>query len=217
MRALDTATLTFLAEPGGKQVRILAYVWAKRRIDGVVEQMGLWSGEDDRSFTIDGAARTYYRAAGMMEIDELLMQPGTDVAFTSFRLSPMDPATRVMINNYDLRFAPVEIHRALFRPLTGALVAPPVRLFQGWIDAAPEQRPELEAEPDLTLSLASANLALGRTMAFKKSDPAQQAARSGDRFRRYVDVGSVTVPWGERRAGTRRGIGDGGGLFGGQS
>lgn len=216
MKSLDPATIAYLSDPGGKQVRVLAYVWAKRRDTGAVEEMGLWSGVDDRSFAIDGGARVYYRAAGLMQMDEILMQPGTDVAFTAFRLSPIDPAVKLLLNNYDLRFAPVEIHRALFWPETGALVAAPDRLFQGWIDGAPTSEPEPGADAELTLSLASANLALSRTMAFKKSDPAQSAARLGDRFRRYVDVGSVIVPWGERRAGSRPVIGEGalGRLFG---
>lgn len=179
MKVLDPDTLAYLAAPGGKMVRVLAYVWAKRRDTGAIEEMGLWSGENDRSFAIAGTARMYHRAAGLMQMDEILMQPGTDVAFTSFRLSPLDPAVMSVIDNYELRFAPVEIHRALFWPMNGALVAPPLRLFKGWIDGASRADPELGSDPEFTLSLASANLALSRTMAFKKSDPAQSAARGG--------------------------------------
>lgn len=200
MKSYDPAILGYLQASGGKRSRLLAYVWAKRRVDNVIEGMGLWSGEQDRTFTIAGAPRDYYRAAGLIQIDELLFEPGTEVVFTEFRLSGVDPAVRLMLGNYSLRYAPVEIHRALFWPEDGTLVGPPERLLKGWIDQAPIETPEVGGMAELRLSLASANLVLNRTLPFKKSGPALSAARSGDQFRRFTDVGAVSTPWGEARA-----------------
>jgi hypothetical protein len=179
----------------------MVHVWAENRATGLVEGLGLWSGEQDRVFTIRGQSRSYYRAAGMLAVDEIVAQPGTDVFMTTVTLSPIDTAVRALAGGYALRFAPVEIHRALFWPDTGELVAEPVRLFKGWIDKAPTELPEVGNTAELKITLASAARALSRTLPFKKSDPALSAARSGDRFRRYTDVGSVLVPWGEARVG----------------
>ena len=201
MKIYDPATTAYLARNGGNVVRMLVHVWAQNYATSAVEGLGLWSGEDERVFTIRGEARTYYRAAGMMAIDEIVSQPGTDVALTSLTLNPIDSAVRAMMAGFNLRFAPIEVHRALFWAETGALVAEPVRLFKGWIDSAPSTLPELGEQPELKVSLASAARALTRTLAFKKSDPALSAARADDRFRRYTDVGSVMVPWGEKRVG----------------
>lgn len=201
MKVFDGATSAYLARRGGSRVRFLVHVWAENRASGVVESLGLWSGEQDRTFTIRGQARTYYRAAGMIGMDEIVAQPGTDVVMTGLTLSPIDAAVRSLMGGYILRFTPIEIHRALFWPETGELVAEPVRLFKGWIDRAPTSLPELAEMPETKVSLASAARALTRKLPFKKSDPALSESRSGDRFRRYTDVGSVVVPWGEARIG----------------
>jgi hypothetical protein len=205
MRTFDPATLAYLQAPSGKEVRVLAYVWARRRSDDVIEGMGLWNGEQDRVFSIRGSARTYFRAAGLMSMDEIIMTPGTDAAMTQFVLSPIDPAVKAMIGMYDLRFAPVELHRALFWPDTGALVAEPHRVLKGWIDGTPDETGEVGESAELTIRLSSANQILTRTLPFKKSDSALRAARSNDAFRQYTDVGSVITPWGEKRVGERSG------------
>lgn len=204
MKAYDPETLAYLARRGTSVVRILFQVWARSRSTGAIEGLGVWHGDHDLEVTIRGESRSYLRIAASIAMDEIATQAGTDVFYTELRLSPIDEAVAFMMTGYDLRNAPVEIHRALFWPETGALVAEPERLFKGWIDRAPQPVPEVGAEMDLTLVLASANLALGRTLALKKSDPALSAARSGDRFRRYTDVGSVIVPWGEKRVGTNQ-------------
>lgn len=204
MKIFDPATSAYLARRAGSRVRFLVHVWAENRATSAVESLGLWNGEQDRAFTIRGEVRTYFRAAGMMAMDEIVSQPGTDAVLTSLTLSPIDAIVRSLMGGYILRFTPIEIHRALFWPDSGELVAEPVRIFKGWIDRAPTSMPELGETPEVKVSLASAARALTRTLAFKKSDPALSESRSGDRFRRYTDVGSVVVPWGEARVGSNQ-------------
>lgn len=205
MKVFDANTTSYLARRAGNRVRVLIHIWAENRTTSAIEGLGLWSGEQDQMLSIAGANRTYYRASGMMQMDEIIAQPGTDVYMTKVTLSPLDEKVRAFMLGYDLRFAPVEIHRALYWPDTGALVAPPVRLFKGWVDRMPTELPEVGETATIEVSLASAARALTRTLPFKKSDPALQASRSGDRFRRYTDVGSVQVPWGEERMSTPAG------------
>lgn len=201
MRVFDAATTTALAQGNGAVARLLVYVWALNRTTSDIEEMGLWSGGQDRTFTIRGSARLYTRAAGLLSIDEIIAQPGTDVMFTQLMLSTVDPAVWQLLEAYEPRFAPVEVHRALFDPLSGDLVAEPVRVFRGWIDKAPRPTAEVGGDAEMKISLASANRGLTRGLPFAKSDPALEQARSGDRFRRYTDIGVVTTPWGEARVG----------------
>ncbi len=198
MKVFDAETAAYLSRRAGVRHRFLVYFWAARRSDGVIEGLGLWNGEDDRSFPIGGADRAYQRLPVAMAVDEIIAQPGTDVVFTSIRFMLPD-AVRVALDLYELRFAPVELHRALFSPDTGDLIAPPTRVFKGWIDRISAPTPADGGQSETTFTAASANRALTRALAFKKSDPALSAARSGDRFRRYIDVGKVSVPWGEAR------------------
>lgn len=199
MKLFDAATTAYLARRAGNTARVLIRIWAENRATSAIESLGLWAGEQDQEFTIGGASQMFYRSAGKVDMDEIIAQPGTDVYMTSVSLSPIDASVRSMVAGYELRFAPVEIYRALFWPESGALVAEPVRLFKGWIDRMPTELPEVGESAELKVSLASAARALTRTLAFKKSDPALSDARSGDRFRRYTDVGAVQVPWGEER------------------
>jgi hypothetical protein len=202
MKLFDTETSAYLARRAGTRHRFLVYIWAARRQGGAIEGLGLWNGEDDRSFTIEGQQRLYLRLPVALSIDEIIAQPGTDVVFTQARFMGLPQAIRAALAPYDLRFAPVEFHRALFWPDTGLLVAPPQRLFKGWIDRMSDPRAEDGGQPEVSLTIASANRALTRTLPFKKSDPAQAAGRGNDRFRRYGDVGTVTIAWGESRVTT---------------
>ena len=199
MKVLDTDTAAYLLRRGGARHRLLIYFWAARRADGAIEGLGLWNGEDDRSFDIGGAPRTYQRLPVSLAVDELISQPGTDVVFTSLRFMGLPAEVRSAMELYELRFAPVEFHRALFSPDTGDLIAPPMRLFKGWIDRISAPTPEDGGQAEITFTAASANRALTRALAFKKSDPTLSGARAGDRFRRYVDIGKVSVAWGEAR------------------
>lgn len=199
MKLFDAETSAYLARRAGMRHRFMIYIWAVRRAGGAIEGLGLWNGEDDRSFVLDGAARLYLRLPVAVSVDEIIAQPGTDVVFTQVRFMGLPDSIRAALALYDLRFAPVEFHRALFWPDSGQLVAPPQRLFKGWIDRMSDPRAEDGGQSETSLTIASANRALTRALAFKKSDPALAGARGNDRLRRYVDVGTVSVSWGEAR------------------
>ncbi len=190
MKQFSPATSAYLARRGGSVVRVLVHAWARNRQTDEIEPV----------FIIDGTARTYYRAEGNFEVDEIASEPGTDVRFVTLRLCGLTPEIITLLRAWQPRFAAVEIHRALFDADSGALVDTPTRLFRGWIDGAPMPVPALGEDAQIEIRLASANRGLTRTLAAKKSDAALQAARQGDKFRQWVDVsGKVAVVWGERR------------------
>lgn len=205
MRSYDAPTLAALQTRAGICARILVWVVARNRISGDPEALGLWTGAQDREFTIGAETRLYVGAGPIMDIPPIVMQSGLDVRMQRMTLSPLSPVVADLIRTYDSRLAPIEIHRALFSTDDGALVAAPHRVWKGFIDEAPVKQAEAGGEATCEVTAASSARLLTRTLPLKKSD-ATQALRSGDRFRRYVDVsGSVDVWWGEKRKSMQEG------------
>ncbi len=199
MRDFDTNTAAYFQGRAGTVMRLLVWAEALNRSTGVIEAVGLWNGLEDRVFTILGASRTYFGAGSVIAMDPLVLQTGTAVRMQRLTLSPLSPAVVTLIRTYDARFAPVQIHRALFSTEDGALVAEPHRLFEGFIDEVAITTPEEGGEATCDLTLASSARRLTQVLALKKSD-ATQRLRSDDRIRRYADVsGAVDVWWGQRR------------------
>lgn len=211
MRSYDAATLAALSTRAGVVVRILVWVEARNRTTGLPETLGLWTGADDRAFTIGAATRTYAGAGGIMDIPPIKLQTGLAVRMLRLSLSPIATEVGDMIRTYDSRFAPIEIHRALFSPGDGSLIAEPHRVWKGFIDEVEVKETATPGEATCEVAAVSSARLLTRTLPLKASDASQQL-RSGDRFRRYADVsGKVDVWWGEMKGGGSGGLG---GLFG---
>lgn len=199
MRIIDTGTSDFLATRGGLVAHQLVWISARNIASGLVEGLGLWTGDDDLAITIDGAARTYTGAGGLLDPEAITAGPGLEVRATQVRLSAVAPEVEGLVMDYDTRFAPAEIHRAVFDPATRALVGAPHRLFRGLCNGVEFPVDPAGGAPACVVELVSETRALTRTLATKKSD-ASQALRAGDRFRRYGDIsGGVPVYWGEKR------------------
>jgi len=115
-------------------------------------------------------------------------------------LNPLDASVAHLVRALDIGLAPVEIHRALFDPHSGALIEEPHRVWKGFVDQSPITTPEIGGQALVELTLASSARALQRGLTLTKSD-AVQRRRSDDRFRHYSDVsGSVKVWWGSKRS-----------------
>jgi hypothetical protein len=199
MRSFDAPTLAQFQNRTALSARILVWAVARNRSTGAPESLGLWTGAQDRSFTIGGTPRTYAGAGSIMEIPPIVSQAGIAVRMQRISLSPLSPQVAALIRTYDARFAAIEIHRAMFDPVTGLLVAEPHRLFKGIIDEVTLPIDPKTGEVRCDVTIASSARFLTRTLPLKRSDATQQR-RLGDRFLRYVDVsGEVDVYWGERR------------------
>ena len=204
MRSFDAPTLAALNARVAVVARLLVWVTARNRTTGLPESLGLWTGSDDRSFTIAGSPRTYVGAGGLMGVPPLVAQTGITVRMHRLTLSPLNQTVANMIRTYDARFAPIEIHRALFDPVTTALISEPHRIFKGLVDEVELPIDPANLETRCEVTIASSARYLTRTLTLKRSDASQQR-RSGDRFLRYVDVsGEVDIFWGERRGGAAR-------------
>lgn len=200
MRSFDAPTLTALQNRTERMMRVLVWVTARNRGTGLPEELGFWNGGYDRSFTINGVARTYVGAGALMQIPPLVYQVGLTVRMQRLTLSPIDAAVANLIRTYDSRLAPIEIHRAVLDPTTTLLVSEPHRLVKGIVDEL-EVTTDAKGEARCEVTVASSARYLTRTLTLKRSDASQQL-RSGDRFLRYADVsGEVDVYWGEKRPG----------------
>lgn len=202
MRIYDTATGAYYAARAGTIAHQLVWIEARDRITGDTETVGLWSGEENRQFVIDGEPRTYFGAGGLLKPDPITAAAGLAVRTYQVKLAAIAPEVEDLVKGYETRFAPVAVHRALYYPATRALVGAPHRVFKGFVNDITFPREKRGGLPACKLDLASETRALTRALGATKSDESQQA-RGGDRIRRFSDIsGAVSVYWGEKRVST---------------
>lgn len=176
--------------------QVLFWTTPRHRTTGAVAELALWTGANERSFVIDGVARTYHGVGAILNVPPVKSALGTDIRMQSLTLSAITPEAEDLVRAYEPRLAPAELHRAVYHPDTLQLLGIQ-RLFKGWIDKAPVTRPEDGGMAVIEVTLASSARALTKTLTARKSD-ASQRRRGDDRLRRYADVsGSVQVSWGQ--------------------
>ncbi|MEH6834804.1 hypothetical protein [Falsihalocynthiibacter arcticus] len=191
----NSEAITLFNSGRGIVARWLFWVEPKNRSTGAIETLGLWTGEYDRTFTINGLSRSYSGAAGLVGQSDPTYETGLDVRTHTVSLGPLSPEVEQLLRGYDTRLAAAEIHLAIFDPDTLALVDV-VRTFKGSFDSAPITTPEVGGTATATAELVSAARNGTRGLSLKKSNAAQEL-RGGDQFRKYADVsGSVPVWWG---------------------
>lgn len=199
MRSYDAGTSSFLGDRSGLVAHRLIWITARNTATTLLESIGLWSGEDTVTLTVDSASRTYTGAGGVLQVEPIVAGKGLDVRITQMQLAAVAPEVEDLVKGYDTRFAPVEIHRAIFDAQTRDLVGAPHRVFRGMIDSIEFPTSEPGGLPACIVSVVSETRVLTRTLAQKKSDESFKAG-GGDGFRKYADVsGSVPVFWGERK------------------
>lgn len=198
MKSLSPSTVAYV---GGRQdviVRHLIWFEARNRATGAPERSGLWTGDDARTLTIEGEARTYYGAGTILGIEAMTAGVGLDVRMLQVRLVDLTPEVAQLIRGYDTKLAPVAIHRALLDPASRQPAAAFTRVFRGWVD---ELSIETDSDHQVTMTLASDARRLTRKLTAFKSEAAMKARSGSDTFRDYTDVGGrVPVWWGSERA-----------------
>lgn len=201
MRSIDSNTLTAL-EAGGLELRQFVYVrgWDS---EGDPATFGYWNGIGTVSVSVISAvsgsteSRTYAGDGSLLKTDDIVSAMGLEVRNVNVVLSQLHATVAGMAFGSDVRLAEVEIHRGLFGLETGQLVAAPVPVFLGTVDALKANTPQPGGTAQLVLGCVSDTRALTRVNTARKSDVSQQL-RSGDRYRRYVGVAKeVDTKWGE--------------------
>lgn len=199
MRTYSATTAAYFARRGPIVARALVWIAAKNRETGAVETIGFWTGADHAEFVIDGAARTYYGAGAALDIDPLRFAAGLQVRNQRLRMSQIAAETQIAIRGYEMRHAPVEIHRALFDPETELLVDTPHRLFKGYVDKVQINTPKKGEKGSIDVTLSSAARALTAPLSRKRSDASLRARAPNDAFRQYASLADkVETYWGTK-------------------
>lgn len=176
-------------------------IWpADREAPSVRTPIGIWAGEDAEDILVQdmvtgvATTRTFY--TGLLGHDDITEAVGLEVRSLGVSLSRLEPAVRVAFYEKNPRGAAAQLYTRAYDPDTGRPVAGlPEPLWSGFVDTAPDSRPEPGGDSVIRAGLVSTASLLTITSADTKSDAAQRR-RMGDRFRRYKSTtADWEVPW----------------------
>lgn len=205
MRGSDFDTVSALARSrhDGIVPRYLVSISARPLAGGDAELFCFWNGVLPVDIAViggrTGAVETRAFAAdnALLEVGKIRLTSDLSIRPATFRLNPAHPRVKAMMDGYNLRLAPVEIHRGLLDVDTRLLVAPPRCRFLGFIETVPRRRAPVGEVGSLTFSCISETVQLTRTNPAKRSDETQKL-RSGDRMMKYAEVAAQwEIPWGQ--------------------
>lgn len=216
MRSVDSATYNALlaAPENGLKERNVVTVFARTFDGSNVEEFCFWNDLDTVTVSvIDGMSgavvnRDAVGDGSITSMDRIPLTSDLTVRTVRVSLSQIHETVQNMARGYDIRGARVEIHRLLFNPQTGAVIAEALPHFIGKINKAPINTPRTGEEGSIPLSIVSATRDLTKTNPAKKSDETQRR-RGGDRLRRYTGTANVKVWWGQENKKAGGGSGNG--------
>lgn len=196
MRSFSPTTAAYFATRAGFIGHVLIWFQAKNRATLATEAIGFWTGPDHQVFIIDGQDRTYYAAGNMLKIDPIRRVAGLKVRSQRVTFSQISPEAQLAVRGYDIRHAPVEMHRALFDPLSHNLIDAPHVLLRDYVDKAPITTPAKGGAGQIAIEIASAGRALTKPLSRFRSNASMEATRPGDGFRKFASVADVVeVKW----------------------
>ncbi|MGD9864023.1 MAG: hypothetical protein AB7S99_12510 [Pseudodonghicola sp.] len=198
MRSYDAPTTAYMQSRGAWLAHIMIWISATDRESGALEEIGFWTGADHADFTIGGQSRTYYAAGAMLDADPIRLRTGLQVRTQRVRFSQIAPEVQQAIRGYEPRHKPVQIHRALFDPISELLIAEPHLVLRGYVDQLQIKTPVEGGEGSVEMTIATAARALTRKMGRKRSHATLTARAPTDDFRKYASIADkVEVDWGK--------------------
>lgn len=206
MRSVDVATYNALrdAPEKGFEERNLLTIYA-RELDGVGGQMFcFWNDLDIVDIYVMGGQtgttelRSFVGDGAILKMGRIPLTSDLTVRNVKVSLSQIHATVLNMARGFDIRGARTEIHRVLFNPQTGAVIAQALPHFVGKINKAPTDTPPIGGEGSIELEIASTTRELTRTNPAKKSDETQKR-RQNDRGRRYTGTANVDIWWAKEK------------------
>jgi hypothetical protein len=206
MRNLDTQTEAAIANQNILIPRDFLWLVTRNRSTGAPYAWGCWSGNRTTAasvldpFTGNAVNRTYEGGGAMVKTSAVPLATGLVTQEVTVALSILNPGAEQVVRQYDLKRAPVQIHRGFMDPNTMQLVAPARPRFVGFVDGAPIETPE-EGNDGAVVVLNCVNHVqdLHRSSAEKRSDASQRRRNPTDGFFRHAaTVGSWTISWGQK-------------------
>lgn len=197
MRSYSPSTAAIMVARSPLHAQALVWIEARNRTTGAIETVGLWTGDDHRDFVIGTETRTYFGAGALLNVDPIRRQSGLQARTQKATLSGIPPEVQLALRGYNVRHAPIEVHRAMFDPLTLVLADAPHRVFRGYVDRLRFVTPKKGEAATAELELASAARALATPLSRKRSDASLRAHAPDDAFRQYASqADAVETRWG---------------------
>lgn len=201
MKSIDTALQTHLQAREGIESHVLVWIEAKNKITGAAEPFGLWTGDDDRTFTVDGVPKAYLGAGALLDLGELVSEAGYVVRITRMGVAHLHPDITALVTGRNLRHVPCTWHQVHLQPGSFDQVAPPRRVFKGRVELTPLPDAAEDAEARAEFEMVSYARDMTIPLTLKKSHQALKARAPSDLFRRFIAVsGKISTSWGEARA-----------------
>lgn len=191
-----TGAMQTALESGSVAPRWILLLSGRNRSTGATERIGFWTGDDTRTFTIDGTDWVCH-AGAILGMSPPETAAGLDVRTQRVTMFAGTPAVVDAIRLYDASLAPAELHLALLDPGGHQLIGT-APAFLGYVDAAPVD----EAAGTCELSLVSDVQAGTGRAALRKSAASLALRDPDDTGNDYADIaGSVPVVWGADHVG----------------
>lgn len=205
MRDSDSGTLTALsaASARGLVPRNLVTILARPIGGGDPEQFCFWNGVLPVDVALPSGAtgemetRSFAADNSLLDVGTIRLTTDLTVRPVTVRLNSLHPRVDLLLRSFDVRLAPIEIHRVPLDPDSQLLAGVPACRFFGVVETMPRTVPAAGSEGNLTLNCISDTVQLTRANPIKRSDEAQKR-RSGDRMLRYAALAPTwPIEWGE--------------------
>lgn len=184
---------THLEARGGHVVRWLFWAEVKNRSTGATVDLGMWTGDEDEALTVESESRLYRGLQNHLVPPVLRYATGTEIRRQVVQILGISDEAQDLINTYNPRFAPAQIHCALYDGDMNLLDIR--RRFDGIIDSVNLNAPRINGVSQARITLVSAARRGTATISAKKSDQMQRQRDPLDRFRKYGSLGRVSSDW----------------------
>lgn len=194
-RRLVARDFFWIIAKDGSNSPITAGYWNDRnQITAIVN-----SGQDGTD-----TSRTYNGTGRLIVADDIPLTNDLSIRTINVSLTTLNAAIDTLIRGYNLRLAPVEIHRLLFDPVTRILSADVQKpRFIGFVDSVTVNTPQVGQTGSVQLKCVSHTQELTRTSSDKRSNSAQHRRLATDDFYQYAGVmPDRTVFWGQEHGVT---------------
>jgi len=204
MRDTDPAELAAI-QAGTVVARTLVTITVKDRLTGNPVPLGFWMDAGPASFNVvnprTGAVEgRSFLGEALISVGEIPLISDISVRDVEAVLAAIDDSVQEAVRTYDVRNAPIEIHRVYLDPTTMGQVAPARCRFLGQVDTAPIETAAEGGASTVTLSCTSTTQELRRKNPDVASYESQILRKSDDDFYRDTGVASDwTLFWGRKR------------------
>lgn len=201
MKSQSAAIQSHIAERKGRNAHALLWFEAKNRVTQAVEEVGIWTGVFDATFSIDGVDRDYVADGSVITLPPIKTEVGLVSRSYSITLSTISESVQLLLETHSVRNAPFQLHIAEFELGSHALIDNPERALKGKIRRVTRRDPAVGGQPETVLEVKTATFSLEKVLALKKSSESLQQRAPSEEFRQYIDAtGVVECVWGEERA-----------------